>query len=59
MSALTLTALAENIYRARDIVARELVGFIPSILSNTDSEQVSTGGTVDSIVTSQPPSTLP
>jgi hypothetical protein len=54
MSALTLTALAENIYRARDIVARELVGFIPSILSNTDSEQVSTGGTVDSIVTSQP-----
>lgn len=54
MSALTLTALAENIYRARDIVARELVGFIPSMLTNTDSDQVSTGGTVDSIVTSQP-----
>lgn len=54
MSALTLTALAENIFRARDTVARELVGFIPSVLSNTDSDQVSTGGTVDSIVTSQP-----
>jgi hypothetical protein len=53
MSALTLTALAENIFRARDIVARELVGFIPSVLTNTDSDQVSTGGTVDSIVTSQ------
>jgi hypothetical protein len=54
MSALTLTALAENIFRARDTVARELVGFIPSVLTNTDSDQVSTGGTVDSIVTSQP-----
>lgn len=54
MSALTLTALAENIFRARDIVARELVGFVPSVLTNTDSDQVSTGGTVDSIVTSQP-----
>ena len=54
MSALTLTALAENIYRARDIVARELVGFIPSVTTNTDSDQVSTGGTVDSIQTSEP-----
>ena len=54
MSALTLSALAENIFRARDTVARELVGFIPSVLTNTDSDQVSTGGTVDSIVTSQP-----
>lgn len=54
MSALTLTAIAENIFRARDTVARELVGFIPSVLTNTDSDQVSTGGTVDSIVTSEP-----
>jgi hypothetical protein len=51
---LTLTSLAENIFRARDIVARELVGFLPSIVINGGSEGVSLGGTVNSLVTAAP-----
>lgn len=51
---LTLTAIAENIFRARDIVARELVGFIPSVIVNGGSEGVSINGTVNSLVTAAP-----
>jgi len=51
---LTLSSLAENIFRARDIVARELVGFIPSIVVNGGSEGISINGTVNSMVTAQP-----
>lgn len=51
---LTLTSIAENIFRARDIVARELVGFIPSVIVNGGSEGVSLNGTVNSLVTAQP-----
>ena len=51
---LTISSLAENIFRARDTVARELVGFIPSVLVNADSEGVSRNGTVTSFRTSEP-----
>lgn len=51
---LTISALAENLYLARDTVARELVGFIPSITVNAGSEGVSLGGTVNSMVTASP-----
>jgi len=54
MASLTLTALAENIYRARDTVARELVGFLPAVLTNSDTDEVSINGTVNSIVTEAP-----
>lgn len=51
---LTLTGLTENLFRARDIVARELTGFIPAVLVNAGSEGVSLGGTVVSYRTSTP-----
>ncbi len=53
-NALTLTSFAENIFRARDTVSRELVGFIPSVLMNSDTAEVSINGTVNSLVTAQP-----
>lgn len=51
---LTLTSLTELIYAARDKVARECVGFIPSVLVNSSTEGVSINGTVTSHVTAQP-----
>jgi hypothetical protein len=51
---LTLTGLTENIFRARDTVARELIGFIPGVIRNSDSTGVSLGGTVNSFRTGQP-----
>lgn len=51
---LTISSLTEIMYQARDIVAREAVGFIPSVTVNAGSEAVSLGGTVKSIVTAQP-----
>lgn len=53
-NSLTLTSFAENIFRARDTVSRELVGFIPSVMMNSDSEQVSINGFVNSLTTSAP-----
>lgn len=53
-NALTLSSFAENIFRARDTVARELTGFIPSALTNSDSNGVSINGTVNSLRTAQP-----
>lgn len=54
-NALTLTSFAENIFRARDTVSRELIGFIPSVLINSDdSEAVSINGTVNSLTTAEP-----
>jgi len=44
----TLTNLAADIYKAADIVGRELVGFIPSVMVNTGIEQVAVGQTVRS-----------
>ena len=43
-----LDNLAADIYRAADIVARELVGFIPSVTINAGSERVAVGQTVRS-----------
>ena len=46
----TLTGFTELIYQARDIVAREPVGFATSVLVNSGSEGVSLNGTVKSFV---------
>lgn len=44
-----LTDLAADIYKAADIVGRELVGFVPSVTLNTDStERVAQGDVVRS-----------
>ena len=51
---LDLTSFAENIFRARDIVARELIGFIPAVLTNSDTDEVSINGTVNSLKTGAP-----
>lgn len=51
---LNLSSLSEFIYAARDQVARELVGFIPSVTVNSGSERVSLGGTVQSLRTVKP-----
>lgn len=47
----TLTNLAADIYRAADIVGRELVGFIPSSTVNASDEQVAVGQSVRSFST--------
>ncbi len=47
----TLTDLAADIYRAADIVGRELVGFIPASTLNAGSEEAAVGQTVRSFVT--------
>jgi len=45
----TLTSLAADIYKAADVVGRELVGFVPSCTINADgSEQAAVGQTVRS-----------
>ena len=51
---LNLNALSEFIYAARDQVAREQVGFLPSVMVNGGSEAVSLGGTVQSLRTVKP-----
>ena len=43
-----LTNLASDIYKAADIVGRELVGFIPSVTVNAGSQQAAVGQTVRS-----------
>lgn len=47
----TLTNLAADIYRAADIVGRELVGFVPSSTINASDEQMAVGQNVRSFVT--------
>jgi hypothetical protein len=49
-----LTDLAADIYRAADIVGRELVGVIPSLTINAGSEGAAFGDTVRAAVTAQP-----
>lgn len=44
----TLTSLAADIYKAADVVGRELVGFIPSCTVNAGSERAAVGQTVRS-----------
>lgn len=50
----TLTGFTELIYQARDIVAREPIGFASSVIINSGSEGVSLGGTVKSFVAGEP-----
>lgn len=47
----TISALTETLYNARDIVAAEPTGFVHGCLVNSGSEGVSIGGTVASHVT--------
>jgi hypothetical protein len=54
MAEITISALAENIFKAKDSVAKEPTGFIQSVLVNAGSEGVSQNGTVTSFVTAQP-----
>lgn len=49
-----LTDLAADIYKAADIVGREQVGLIPSVLINAGSERAAFGDTVRSHVTRKP-----
>jgi hypothetical protein len=49
-----LTDLAADIYKAADIVGREQVGLIPSVIVNGGSERAAFGDTVRSHVTSKP-----
>jgi hypothetical protein len=42
----TLTSLAADIYKAADMVGRELVGFVPSATINGGSERAAKGDTV-------------
>jgi hypothetical protein len=49
-----LTDLAADIYRAADIVGRELVGVIPSVTINGGSEGAAFGDTVRAAFTAQP-----
>lgn len=53
-NALTLSSFAENMFRARDTVAREAVGFIPSVILNSEPVGVSINGTVNSLRTAEP-----
>jgi hypothetical protein len=50
----TLTDLAADIYKAADIVGREQVGLIPSVMINAGAERAAFGDTVRSHVTSKP-----
>ena len=49
-----LTDLAADIYKAADIVGRELVGFIPSVTINAGAERAAFGDTVRSHFTRTP-----
>jgi hypothetical protein len=49
-----LTDLAADIYKAADIVGRELVGVIPSMTINAGSEGAAFGDTVRAAITAQP-----
>lgn len=49
-----LTDLAADIYKAADIVGREQVGIIPSVLINSGSERAAFGDTVRSHFTRKP-----
>ena len=55
----TLTDLAADIYKAADVVGRELVGFATSVIINGDgSQRVALNDTVRSHFTQQPGSTV-
>jgi len=47
----TLTAIIPDINTARDVISKELVGFIPSVTLNAGSERAAVGQSVKSLVT--------
>ena len=49
--AITLTNLIPDAYKALDVVSRELVGFIPSVLRDSSVDQVALNQTLRSQVT--------
>lgn len=51
---LTISSIAENIFRAKEQIASEPTGFIQSAIMNTGIEGVSLAGTVTSYRTAQP-----
>lgn len=51
---ISMSGLTELLYQARDTVAREPTGFLQGVTQNGGSEGVSTGGTVNSLRTTQP-----
>lgn len=50
----TLTDLAADLYKAADVVGRELVGLIPSVTINAGTQEVAKGDTVRSHFTRTP-----
>ena len=50
----TLTDLAADLYKAADVVGRELVGLIPSVTVNAGAEQAAKGDNVRSHFTRTP-----
>ena len=51
---LTITSLLENIFRAKDTVAKEVTGYIQGCLINSSKEGASINGTITSMRTAQP-----
>ena len=51
---LTISAIAENIFRAKEQIASEPTGFIQSAIMNSGIEGISLAGTVTSFKTAQP-----
>ncbi|MCW2309716.1 P22 phage major capsid protein family protein [Rhodobium gokarnense] len=49
-----LTDLAADIYKAAEIVGRNVVGYIPSVMINAGSEAAAQGDTVRSFTTAEP-----
>ena len=51
---LTISSIAENIFRAKEQIASEPTGFIQSAIMNSGTEGISLAGTVTSFRTAQP-----
>lgn len=50
----TLTDVTNDMYKAAEIVGKQLVGVIPSVTVNSGSEAVALGATIDSFSTPEP-----